>query len=134
MHVGWRLIPRVLHAEGVLYDGLYRNLAAVGIFEFVMTFAMMYIVCSVALDGRCNASQYGPLAIGLTYTAGVYSGGPYTGASMNPARSIASALVFGDFTGVWVALLSIFLGGAAGAIVFKQAHGIKDSADHGAWI
>ena len=39
------------------------------------------------------AKQYGPLAIGLAYAVGIYSEGPYTGGSMNPARTLAGAVV-----------------------------------------
>lgn len=119
--------------QGILNDGVSRNLAGLGIFEFVMTFALVFVVCAVALDAKGPARQYAPLAIGFMYTVGIYCEGPYTGGSMNPARTVAAAIVFADFTGMWITLLFIFLGGVFGAFAYKAAFNVErvdyESAD-----
>mmetsp|Transcript_37390 Transcript_37390/g.76750 ORF Transcript_37390/g.76750 Transcript_37390/m.76750 type:complete len:276 (-) Transcript_37390:104-931(-) len=110
--------------QGILSDGVSRNLAGLGIFEFVMTFALVYVVCATALDAKGTARQYAPLIIGLTYTVGIYCEGPYTGGSMNPARTIAAAVVFSDYVGMWISLLFIYAGAVAGAFIYKGAYNI----------
>lgn len=79
----------------------------------------------MALDAKSPARQYAPLAIGLMYAAGIYCEGPYTGGSMNPARTVAAAVVYADFTGMWVTLCFIFLGGAFGAFAYKAAFNVE---------
>ena len=111
--------------QGILNDGVSRNLAGLGIFEFVMTFALMFVVCAVVLDAKGPARQYAPLAIGFTYAAGIYCEGPYTGGSMNPARTVAAAIVYADFTGMWITLLFIFLGAVFGAFTYKAAFNVE---------
>jgi aquaporin NIP len=46
-------------------------------------------------------------------------GGPITGASMNPARSIAPALVSGDLHALWVYIVAPLAGAAAAALVYQ---------------
>lgn len=111
--------------QGILNDGVSRNLAGLGIFEFVNTFALVFVVCAVALDAKGPARQYAPLAIGFMYAAGIYCEGPYTGGSMNPARTVAAAIVYMDFTGMWITLLFIFMGAVFGAFAYKAAFNVE---------
>jgi len=124
--------------QGILSDGVSRNLAGLGIFEFIMTFALVYVVCATALDAKGTARQYAPLVIGLTYAVAIYCEGPYTGGSMNPARTIAAAVVFNDFIGMWVSLLFITAGAVAGAFVYKGAFNVdsfnQDSAEAAKYV
>jgi MIP family channel proteins len=64
--------------------------AAVG-FEGILTFFLMFVIMAVATDQRVPGAVPG-LAIGLTVALCALFGGPATGASMNPARSLAPAL------------------------------------------
>ena len=41
--------------------------------------------------------------MGLAYTIGMFAEGPYTGGSMNPARTVGPAVAFGDLSHVWYA-------------------------------
>jgi MIP family channel proteins len=63
-------------------------------FEVVLTFFLMLVIMAVATDRRVAAAVPG-LAIGLTVALCALFGGPVTGASMNPARSLAPALFAG---------------------------------------
>jgi MIP family channel proteins len=66
---------------------------AVGV-EAVLTFFLMLVIIAVATDKRANGAVPG-LAIGLTVVFDVLIGGPITGGSMNPARSLGPALFGG---------------------------------------
>jgi len=68
-------------------------LAAFG-FEAIYAFLLMLVIMAVATDTRTPAGTAAP-AIGLTVAAAIYLGGPITGASMNPIRSLAPALFAG---------------------------------------
>jgi aquaporin NIP len=56
-----------------------------------------------------------PLVVG----ASTYVIGPLTGSSLNPARSIAPAVVSGSFLDLWVYLLATLSGAVAVALVWK---------------
>jgi MIP family channel proteins len=78
--------------------------AAAG-FEGVLTFLLMLVIMAVATDRRVSGAVPG-LAIGLTVALCALFGGPATGASMNPARSLAPALFAG---GEALAVLPLYL-------------------------
>ena len=78
-------------------DGLF--LTAL-IWEFILTFMLMYIVMAVSTDYRAEGSGAG-LAIGGVIALEALVGGPICGASMNPARSIGRALITGDLNLLW---------------------------------
>ena len=70
-------------------------------FEFILTFILMIVICSSAVHGKAT-KDFAGLAIGLTVGLESMFAGPITGASMNPARSIAPALVSGNFEHLWL--------------------------------
>ena len=49
-------------------------------------------------------------------------GGPLTGASLNPARTIGPALATGNFSNLWVFLLGPVLGGVAAGLLYKAVY------------
>ncbi|KAH1050821.1 hypothetical protein GLYMA_08G120100v4 [Glycine max] len=59
------------------------------------------------------------IAIGSTLLLNVIIGGPVTGASMNPARSLGPAFVHGEYEGIWIYLLAPVVGAIAGAWVYN---------------
>ena len=65
------------------------------VWEGVPTFLLMIVILAVATDTRA-VGQAAAIAIGGTVALGALVGGPISGASMNPARSIGPALVTGD--------------------------------------
>jgi glycerol uptake facilitator-like aquaporin len=38
--------------QGILSEGVSRNLAALGVFEFILTFTLVFVICSVFLDAK----------------------------------------------------------------------------------
>jgi MIP family channel proteins len=69
--------------------------------ETVLTFILMFVIFGSGLDRRAPIGFAG-LAIGLTVAVEAAVMGPITGASMNPARSLAPALVAGLWQHHWV--------------------------------
>jgi len=80
--------------------------------EAILTFLLMFVIISVATDTRAVGTMAGA-AIGATVMLCAFVGGPITGASMNPARSLAPALFQGRLDVLWI----YFLGPAAGAVL-----------------
>lgn len=74
--------------------------AAFGV-EWVMSFGLMLVVMAVATDERV-ASGFAGIAVGLTVGFEAMAGGPLTGASMNPARSLGPALAGGGWVAHWI--------------------------------
>jgi aquaporin Z len=50
-------------------------------------------------------------------------GGPISGASMNPIRSLAPALVSGDLHALWVYLTAPVLGASLGGLAYQFVRG-----------
>lgn len=69
--------------------------------EFLLSFVLMTVVMAVATDERV-APGSGGLAAGLTVGFCAMVGGPMTGASMNPARSLGPALAGGPWDAHWL--------------------------------
>lgn len=83
--------------------------------ETMMTFSLVMTVYASAVSkpGHGNTA---PLAIGLSLYAAAISGGPYTGASLNPARTIGPAVVFVCNVGVsFIYIIAEFFGAACAA-------------------
>ena len=89
------------------------------VWELVLTFFLMLVITSVATDVKA-VGQAAALAIGGMVALGSLVGGPVSGASMNPARSIGPAIVSGDLTALWIYLLAPPIGAIAAAIVYAR--------------
>jgi MIP family channel proteins len=69
--------------------------------EWLLSFALMFVIMAVATDDRV-APGFAPIAVGLTVGFCALTGGPLTGASMNPARSLGPALIGAEWRAHWV--------------------------------
>lgn len=87
--------------------------------EVVITFLLVFVVCSVATDERVPPAV-APLAVGFALAAAVYVGVPVTGGAVNPARAFGPFLVSGFFPMPLVYLLAPLLGGVLGAAVYDR--------------
>jgi aquaporin NIP len=85
--------------------------------EVVMTAALVVVIVSVATRPNLTIGA-AAFAIGGTIALASLVGGPISGASLNPARSLGPALVSGELDSVWVYLTAPFLGGVLGALVY----------------
>lgn len=79
--------------------------------ELAITFALVFVIFEVVRAGPTRA-RVGGFAIGATVGIAAFSAGPFTGASMNPARSLGPALVSGSFSHLWIYCTAPFLGAA----------------------
>ncbi|MFZ4507377.1 MAG: MIP/aquaporin family protein [Fimbriimonas sp.] len=86
--------------------------------EAVLTFFLMLVIIAVAADKRVAAPVPG-LAIGATVALCGLFGGPLTGCSMNPARSLAPAVFSGNLPELWLFVLGPLLGAAFAAVMFE---------------
>lgn len=86
--------------------------------EALLTFFLMVVIMAMATDTRA-VGQAAALAIGATVALEALFAGPISGASMNPARSLAPALVSFTWSAQWVYLSAPFLGAIAGALVYR---------------
>ena len=86
--------------------------------ESILTFFLMFVITSVATDGRAIGLMAG-CAIGGTVALGAIFGGPISGASMNPARSLGPALAAGRLDSLWIYVAGPVLGAIAGAFAYR---------------
>jgi aquaporin NIP len=92
------------------------------LWEIVLTFFLMFVIMAVATDTRA-VGEAAAIAIGGTVALDALFGGPITGASMNPARSLGPALIAPEFTALWVYLLAPLVGAAGGAVAYQFVRG-----------
>jgi aquaporin Z len=81
------------------------------LFEMIITFMLMFVIINVAVGAKEVGIMAGA-AIGGTVALAALFAGPATGASMNPARSLAPALISGNITNLWLYLIAPFAGAA----------------------
>jgi aquaporin Z len=83
--------------------------------EMILTALLMFVILSVSTGAREKGITAG-IAVGAVIGLEALFAGPICGASMNPARSLAPALVSGHLSGLWIYLVAPVLGGALGVI------------------
>lgn len=79
------------------------------ILEIVLTFLLMFVILNVSTGAKEKGLMAG-VAIGSVILLEAMFAGPICGASMNPARSLAPALVSGNLGAIWIYLLAPVIG------------------------
>jgi MIP family channel proteins len=97
------------------------------LWEIVLSAFLMFVILAVATDTRA-VGEAAALAIGGTVLLDAMFGGPISGASMNPARSLAPALVSGNLHALWIYLLAPVLGAALGGLAYQFVRGEQPNA------
>lgn len=92
------------------------------VYELVLTAFLMFVIMAVATDTRAVGAA-AAIAIGGTVALDALFGGPVTGASMNPARSIGPAIASGEFFDLWIYIAGPGLGAVAGALAYQGVRG-----------
>jgi len=88
------------------------------ILEFLLTFFLMLVIIHVA-TGSKEQGMFAGLAIGSVVLLEAMFAGPICGASMNPARSFAPAVVSGHFENLWVYLVATPIGAVTAIPVWR---------------
>ena len=88
------------------------------VYEIVLTALLMFVIMAVATDTRAVGAA-AALAIGGTVGLDALFGGPVTGASMNPARSLGPALAAGEWHDFWLYVAGPVAGAAIGALAYQ---------------
>ena len=133
----WRRVPGYIVAEvvGAILAALFLNAMYGGILngateptssvsppvavltEAILTMGLVSVILGTASGAR-NVGINGAIAVGAYIGLVSVWGAPVTGASMNPARSLAPMLVGGDLTNYYIYLIGPILGAMA-AVLFE---------------
>jgi aquaporin TIP len=89
------------------------------IVEMILTFFLVAAVFATAVDPRGAFKAVAGLTIGLTISIDVFTGGPLTGAAMNPARAFGPELVSGHWPDAWIYYVGPALGGLIAALGYE---------------
>ena len=82
----------------------------------------MFVITAVATDTRAVGAA-AAIAIGGTVALDALFGGPITGASMNPARSIGPAIASGTVTDLWIYIAGPAIGAILGVLGYTAVRG-----------
>jgi aquaporin Z len=94
----------------------YSDLTTAAVVEVLLTAVFVWTIMAVVKRGGANA----PGAIALTL-AGVHLAGiPFSGASVNPARSFGPALVSGNFDQLLLYIWAPLLGAVVAAVLYRM--------------
>jgi aquaporin Z len=118
------------------YVGYNANLSEMGagnifsalFIEILLTFIFVYVILNVT-DEKAGTGKIAGIVIGLTLTLVHLLGINFTGTSVNPARSIATAVADAIYNGhtdslamLWVFIVAPLAGGALAALAFNLLH------------
>ncbi|ERM98708.1 aquaporin TIP2-1 [Amborella trichopoda] len=93
------------------------------VMEIVITFALVYTVYATAADPKKGSlGTIAPIGIGFIVGANILAAGPFSGGSMNPARSFGPAVASGDFTDNWIYWVGPLIGGALAGLVYPNLY------------
>ncbi|KAK4395223.1 Aquaporin TIP2-1 [Sesamum angolense] len=93
------------------------------VMEIIITFALVYTVYATAADPKKGSlGTIAPIAIGFIVGANILAAGPFSGGSMNPARSFGPAVAAGNFTGHWIYWVGPLLGGGLAGLIYSNVY------------
>jgi aquaporin NIP len=102
------------------------------VLEFLLTLILMFVILSMISAPESTRAHSG-LVIGAVVALEALFAGPISGASMNPARSLAPAVVSTNLQSLWVYLLAPTLGAVAGVYLNQAVRGsecLQGSNEH----
>ncbi len=124
----WRSVPPYIAAQcggalaaSGLLRGLFPSNSTLGatapagpalqsfLLEATLTGLLMFVILNVSTGAKEKGVTAG-IAVGAVIAFEALFAGPISGASMNPARSFAPAVISGHFESLWIYLLAPVLG------------------------
>ncbi|MBV8082978.1 MAG: MIP family channel protein [Candidatus Eremiobacteraeota bacterium] len=138
--VAWYVISQILGAiaASILIRLMFGSAASAGVtlpassvstsfvLELAMTSLLVIVVMGSAVHGRATKGFAG-IAIGSAIALDAIFGGPISGASMNPARSLGPACIAGIWHDQWIYVVAPL----AGALLAVAVYRILGDADRG---
>jgi aquaporin Z len=94
------------------------------ILELLLTFILMLVIVNVS-TGPKEQGLFAGIAVGSVILLEAMFAGPICGASMNPARSLAPAVVSGHYKSLWVYLIAPVIGAALAIPTWKYLNAKK---------
>jgi aquaporin Z len=91
------------------------------ILEVIMTFILLMVILRVSTGAKEKGITAG-IVIGATVWFLVLFGGPVSGTSLNPTRSLAPAIVTGNFNHLWIYLTAPFAGALLAVLIHRFLH------------
>ena len=88
------------------------------VLELILTFLLMFVILSVSTGSKEKGILAG-VAVGSVIALEALFAGPISGASMNPARSLAPALVAWRLDSLWLYLTAPVLGAGIGVLACR---------------
>ncbi|GJZ16816.1 probable aquaporin NIP [Tanacetum coccineum] len=86
--------------------------------EIIITFILMFVISGASNDHRA-IKKHGGIVVGMTIMLNVFVGGPISGASMNPARTIGPAVVKSNYKGLWAYIFGPIIGAISGGFAYN---------------
>lgn len=97
--------------------------------EFLLTSALITMICGVWDPRNRNNGDSAPLRVGLSIIALSLAGGPFTDASMNPVRSFGPALWNGNWDHHWLYWVAPLSAGLLASVFYKVIFWRKNPKD-----
>jgi MIP family channel proteins len=91
------------------------------VLELILTTILMFVILSVSTNGKEKGLTAG-IAVGSVIALEALFAGPISGASMNPARSVAPALISMRADGLWIYLVAPPIGTLFAVTICKAVH------------
>lgn len=88
------------------------------VLECILSFLLMLVILRVT-NGSKEEGMLAGIAIGATVGLEALFAGPISGASMNPARSLAPGIISGNLNTLWIYLLAPPIGTTGAAYICK---------------
>ncbi|HMW40015.1 MAG: aquaporin [Saprospiraceae bacterium] len=95
------------------------------VLEFILSFFLMTVILNVS-QGSKETGVIAGIAIGSTIGLEAIFAGPICGASMNPVRSMAPALLSGNMQSLWIYLIAPTAGAFTASAVWLFLRSQKD--------
>ncbi len=90
--------------------------------EIILTYLLMFVILNVSTGAKEKGLMAG-VAVGSTVGLEAMFAGPITGASMNPARSIAPAIISWHLHTLWIYITAPFIGSVLAVLSCKFIRG-----------
>ncbi len=90
------------------------------VIEAVLTFLLVFVIFATAMDAKRALQKFTGFVAGLALSAGVLVAFPFTGGSMNPARTFGPAVVTRHWENHGVYWVGPLLGGILASVVYDR--------------